>query len=54
VETNAIQLGKALEDPIKGLAALGKSGVTFTDEQKELIKTLVETGDVASKRKRSS
>jgi phage-related minor tail protein len=48
VETNAIQLGKALEDPIKGLAALGKSGVTFTAEQKELIKTLVETGDVAS------
>jgi hypothetical protein len=48
VETNAIQLGKALEDPIKGLAALGKSGVTFTEEQKNLIKTLVETGDVAS------
>jgi hypothetical protein len=47
VTTNAIQLGKALEDPIKGLAALGKSGVTFTAEQKELIKTLVETGRVA-------
>jgi hypothetical protein len=47
VETNAIQLGKALEDPVKGLAALGKSGVTFTAEQKELIKTLVETGRVA-------
>ena len=47
VTTNAVQLGKALEDPIKGLAALGKSGVTFTDEQKELIKTLVETGRVA-------
>jgi hypothetical protein len=47
VTTNSIQLGKALEDPIKGLAALGKSGVTFTDEQKELIKTLVETGKVA-------
>ena len=48
VTSNAVQLGKALEDPIKGLAALGKSGVTFTDEQKALIKTLVETGDVAS------
>jgi hypothetical protein len=47
VTTNAVQLGKALEDPIKGLAALGKSGVTFTAEQKELIKTLVETGRVA-------
>ena len=47
VTSNAVQLGKALEDPIKGLAALGKSGVTFTTEQKELIKTLVETGRVA-------
>jgi len=47
VTTNSIQLGKALEDPIKGLAALGKSGVTFTAEQKELIKTLVETGKVS-------
>jgi hypothetical protein len=47
VTSNAVQLGKALEDPIKGLAALGKSGVTFTAEQKELIKTLVETGRVA-------
>ena len=48
VTSNAVQLGKALEDPIKGLAALGKSGVTFTADQKELIKSLVETGDVAS------
>jgi hypothetical protein len=48
VETNSIQLGKALEDPVKGLAALGKAGVTFTDEQKDLIQTLVDTGDVAS------
>jgi hypothetical protein len=47
VETNSIQLGKALEDPMKGLAALGKSGVTFTDEQKKLIKSFVDTGDIA-------
>jgi hypothetical protein len=37
-------LGKALQDPIKGLAALAKSGVTFTDQEKEKIKTLVESG----------
>jgi hypothetical protein len=42
-ETNAIQLGKALQDPIKGIAALARSGVTFTAAQKEQIKTLVET-----------
>lgn len=42
----AIQLGKALNDPIKGVTALGKAGVQFTDDQKELIKSLVESGDL--------
>lgn len=44
VETNAIQLGKALNDPITGLSALSRSGVTFTETEKELIKTLVDSG----------
>jgi hypothetical protein len=43
VTGSATQLAKALEDPIKGLASLGRSGVTFTEEQKALIATLVET-----------
>lgn len=43
-ESNAVQLGKALNDPIKGITALTRSGITFTDEQKELIKTLVDSG----------
>lgn len=43
-ETNAIQLGKALQDPIKGLTALRRAGVTFTEQEKENIKTLVESG----------
>ena len=43
LETSAVQLGKALQDPVKGLAALGRAGVTFTDEQKALIKSLVES-----------
>jgi hypothetical protein len=42
-ESNAVQLGKALQDPIKGITALAKSGVTFTDQEKEKIKTLVES-----------
>ena len=42
-ESNAVQLGKALQDPIKGIAALAKSGVSFTAQEKEKIKTLVET-----------
>jgi hypothetical protein len=41
-ETNAVQLGKALQDPIKGITALARAGVTFTAEEKEKIKVLVE------------
>lgn len=37
-------LGKALNDPLKGISALGRAGVTFTEDQKKQIKTLVETG----------
>jgi hypothetical protein len=43
-EMNAVQLGKALNDPIKGVTALAKSGVTFTEQEKEKIKVLVESG----------
>ena len=46
VDTAAIQLGKALEDPVRGLTALRRSGVTFTAEQEELIKSLVESNNV--------
>lgn len=43
---NAVQLGKALQDPIKGITALSRSGITFTAQQKELIRTLVETNQI--------
>jgi hypothetical protein len=43
-ETNAVQLGKALQDPIKGITALARSGVTFTEQEKEKIKALVASG----------
>jgi hypothetical protein len=42
-EQNAVQLGKALNDPINGLAALRRSGITFTEEEKAKIKTLAES-----------
>jgi hypothetical protein len=45
-ESNAVQLGKALQDPIKGITALAKSGVTFTAQEKEKIKTLVESNKI--------
>ena len=45
-ETNAVQLGKALQDPIKGITALARAGVTFNEQEKENIKTLVQSGQV--------
>jgi hypothetical protein len=47
LDTAAKMVGKALNDPIAGLTALSKVGVTFNAEQKEMIKSLVETGDMA-------
>jgi hypothetical protein len=41
---NAVQLGKALEDPIKGITALRKSGITFSESEQKKIKILVESG----------
>lgn len=48
---SAVQLGKALQDPIKGVTALQRVGVTFTADQKKVIKALVDTGDVAGAQK---
>lgn len=39
-------LGKALEDPAHGLNALRKAGIVFTEEQREQIKTLAESGQI--------
>lgn len=38
-------LGRALEDPTKGLARLSKQGITFTDQQKAQIIVLQASGD---------
>ena len=43
----AVQVGKALNDPIKGVAMLGKSGVQFSEDQQQMITALVETGRLA-------
>jgi phage-related minor tail protein len=47
LQSSAIQVGKALNDPIKGMTALTRVGVQFTAAQKEQIKALVESGQVA-------
>jgi hypothetical protein len=45
MKSSAIQLGKALNDPIKGVSALQRVGVTFTEGQKKTIEALVQSGD---------
>jgi hypothetical protein len=47
LDSAAMQVGKALNDPIKGIAALSRSGVQFTADQEAMIKAMVETGNVA-------
>lgn len=41
-----LQVGKALNDPIKGVTALSRAGVQFSVKQKAMIKSLVESGDL--------
>ena len=43
--SQATQLGKALQDPVKGLTALNRVGVSFTEQQSDMVKSLVETGN---------
>lgn len=46
--TSAVRvLGAALQDPERGLQALRRAGISFSDEQRELIKRLVESGQAA-------
>lgn len=43
----ALQLGKALNSPAEGIAKLQRAGISFNQDQKELIKTLAATGRTA-------
>ncbi len=47
LKSSAILVGKALNDPILGVSALGRSGVQFSVQQKAMIKSLVDTGQAA-------
>jgi len=44
LKESAIQLGKALNDPIKGISALSRIGVSFSEAEKKMIKEMVELG----------
>lgn len=47
LKSSAIQLGKALNDPINGITALTRVGVMFTEQQKSMIAAMVKAGDIA-------
>ncbi len=47
LKSSAIQLGKALNDPVQGISALSRTGVQFSEQQKAVIKSMAETGNIA-------
>jgi hypothetical protein len=47
MDSASVMLGKALQDPIKGVGALGRVGVTFTEQEKAMIEQMVKAGDTA-------
>jgi hypothetical protein len=51
LKSSALQVGKALNDPIAGLTALGRAGVQFSADQKDAIKNFVASGDTLSAQK---
>jgi hypothetical protein len=48
---SSVLVGKALQDPIKGITALQRVGVQLSDQQKQQIKDFMAVGDVASAQK---
>lgn len=50
-DSAAKAMGKALQDPIKGITALSRAGITFSADQKKMIESLVETGDLLGAQK---
>lgn len=47
LNSSVLQIGKALNAPITGVSALAEAGIQFTDSQKDVIKSLVDTGEMA-------
>ncbi len=51
LKASAVQLGKALNDPIAGVTALRKVGVSLTEAQSAQIKKMMESGDLMGAQK---
>ena len=44
---NAMRLGRALEDPVKGMGLLRRAGIVLSSSQQQLIKDFMKVGDIA-------
>lgn len=51
LNSSVVQVGKALNDPVRGMTALRRVGVSFSSDQEKVIKKMVETGDTAGAQK---
>lgn len=51
VESGSKMLGKALNDPLKGVTALSRAGVTFTAQQQDTIEAMVASNDLLGAQK---
>ena len=51
LQASNIRLGRALQDPVKGITALQRVGVQFTAQQRDQIKTLVASGNTLAAQK---
>lgn len=47
LQAATILVGKALNDPVRGMGALRKAGVQLDESQQKLVKSMVATGNVA-------
>jgi hypothetical protein len=47
LKSASIMLGKALNDPVANLSAMSRAGIQFSEDQKQVIKSLAESGDMA-------
>jgi len=51
LQSSALQLAKALNDPVANLGALSRAGIQFSKDQKKVIKSLWESGEQAKAQK---
>ena len=51
LQSATLQVGKALNDPIKGIGALSRAGIQFTEDQKSMIEGFVNANNIIGAQK---